>query len=67
MVEPLSILTTVLAVANYLLAIADKVQQNRDELRRLAPHSKTLVKLVQREVGKDVRAEKLDLLQELYE
>ena len=67
MVEPLSILTTVLAVANYLLAIADKVQQNRDELRRLATHSKTLVKLVQREVGKDVRAEKLDLLQELYE
>ena len=67
MAEPISILTTILAVANYLLAVADKVQQNRDELRRLATHAKTLVKLVEREVGKDVQTNSLDLLQELYE
>ena len=47
--DPLSVVTTLISVTQYLITIAEKVQQNREECKRLAKHADDVVRLIQTE------------------
>jgi hypothetical protein len=60
-----TVLSTLASVINYLYAASEKVQQNREECRRLATHTDVVLKLIKGEIDRGVSPALLERLHSL--
>lgn len=63
--DPLDPLTSLIGVIRYLRDVAEKVQQNREECRRLAAHANDVLRLVEIEIRNGASVDVLSRLEKL--
>jgi hypothetical protein len=65
MADPVGIITAIFSIIGYIRNAADKVQQNREECRRLATHTEDVLTLIKEEIEKGISSEALKRLNQL--
>jgi hypothetical protein len=55
--DPLGTISALFSIVKYLRDVADKVQQNREECKRLADHAEAVLALIETEVARGISAD----------